>query len=362
MIFAYRMASQRAGIVNMSIEPIKYIKKVEIQGLWGRYDIEWNLNSDVNVLAGINGSGKSTILDCISGLITMGKIHSSYLGNVKKVKLFFDNNRCLPYQFLKIEDTVKNIEKMAHDNPYIKEIIDDLKEVEGDNYKKIKSIGFERHLTLFEDLQMTLDELRSVVNVDIISTFDNSLKQAEAIKKLSDDEVETELDWEIYQLQKEYLEYQLNVSKRKDSIIEENSEDIKEKLVKIKFPQVRFLEIMDKLFSETLKKINRVENQVEFLIGDKKISPFKLSSGEKQLLIILLTVLIQDNKPTILFMDEPEISLHIEWQRKLIGYIRELNPNVQVIIATHSPDIIMEGWMDKVFNASDIIVKDNATS
>lgn len=31
-------------------EPIKYIQKVEIQGLFGRYDIEWNLYSDVNVL------------------------------------------------------------------------------------------------------------------------------------------------------------------------------------------------------------------------------------------------------------------------------------------------------------------------
>ena len=55
-------------------------------------------------------------------------------------------------------------------------------------------------------------------------------------------------------------------------------------------------------------------------------------------------------------MDEPEISLNIEWQKKIIQYIRELNPNVQVIIATHSPAIIMDGWMDKVFNMNDIII------
>jgi predicted ATP-dependent endonuclease of OLD family len=207
---------------------------------------------------------------------------------------------------------------------------------------------------------MTLHELQNVINVDVISTFDNSLKQSDAVKKLSDDNVETELDWEIYQLQKKYLDYQLNISKRKDIIIEENSEHIKDKLEKIKYPQVRFLEIIDDLFLETCKKINRNENQIEFLIGNKSIPPFKLSSGEKQLLIILLTVLVQDNRPTILFMDEPEISLHIDWQRKLIKYIRELNPNVQIILATHSPDIIMDGWMDKVFNISDIIVKDNA--
>jgi predicted ATPase len=81
-----------------------------------------------------------------------------------------------------------------------------------------------------------------------------------------------------------------------------------------------------------------------------------LSSGEKQLIIILLTVLIQDNKPSILFMDEPETSLHIEWQKKIIQYIRELNPNVQVIMATHSPALVMEGWMDKVFEVRDITI------
>jgi energy-coupling factor transporter ATP-binding protein EcfA2 len=56
-------------------------------------------------------------------------------------------------------------------------------------------------------------------------------------------------------------------------------------------------------------------------------------------------------------MDEPEVSLHIEWQKKLIGFLRELNPNVQLIIATHSPAMIMNGWMDKVFNVEDITVK-----
>ena len=49
------------------------------------------------------------------------------------------------------------------------------------------------------------------------------------------------------------------------------------------------------------------------------------------MLVILLTVLVQDNSHCVLFMDEPEASLHIEWQQKLIAMIRELNPNVQII-------------------------------
>ena len=75
---------------------------------------------------------------------------------------------------------------------------------------------------------------------------------------------------------------------------------------------------------------------------------------EKQILLILLTVLVQDFEHYVLFMDEPEASLHIEWQQKLISTIRELNPNVQLILTTHSPAVIMEGWLDTVTEVSDI--------
>ena len=72
------------------------------------------------------------------------------------------------------------------------------------------------------------------------------------------------------------------------------------------------------------------------------------------MLVILLTVLIQDNNHDVLFMDEPEISLHVEWQQRLISIIRDLNPNVQIILTTHSPAMIMEGWTDVVTEVSDI--------
>ncbi|MFT6742625.1 MAG: hypothetical protein ACJAVF_004146, partial [Paraglaciecola sp.] len=46
------------------------------------------------------------------------------------------------------------------------------------------------------------------------------LIQAEAIQKLSNDNVNTDLDWQLYQLQKQYVDYQLNLSKKKDEIFE----------------------------------------------------------------------------------------------------------------------------------------------
>lgn len=115
-----------------------------------------------------------------------------------------------------------------------------------------------------------------------------------------------------------------------------------------------FQDLIDDLFSDTGKKINRKSNEILFEQDGDELTPYQLSSGEKQMLVILLTVLVQDKQPYALFMDEPEISLHVEWQQRLITLIRQLNPNAQIILTTHSPAVIMNGWIDAVTEVSDI--------
>jgi len=117
-----------------------------------------------------------------------------------------------------------------------------------------------------------------------------------------------------------------------------------------------FCDIVDDMFSVTEKTINRDAVQVELWQWGEQLNLKLLSSGEKQLLVILMTVLLEDGDHTVLFMDEPEVSLHIEWQQSLLDTILRLNPNVQIILTTHSPAIIMNGWMDKVTEVSDITV------
>ncbi|TAD96560.1 MAG: ATP-binding cassette domain-containing protein [Bacteroidetes bacterium] len=337
------------------INEIHFIKQVEINGLWNNTDILWNLNPDVNILAGGNGSGKTTLLDSICSLMTIGTLYDERRGILEKVIIFFDNQKHINFEHLKVKDILKNIERKAQRESKYKEVISKIKAEEGENYKRIKSVSVEIGITSFDDLGITLEEFHQQLTIEVISTFDNSLNSSEDIKKLSDDRVRTELDRQIYLLQKQYLDYQLNLSKRKDRVVE-NTDNPKEELAKLKYPHERFLAMIDELFAETHKKVNRSKNEISFLLNDKKeIQTHQLSSGEKQLLLILLTTLVQDQKPSIFFMDEPEISLHIDWQRKLIGFIRELNPNAQLIIATHSPDIIMEGWLDRVFEINDII-------
>ena len=48
--------------------------------------------------------------------------------------------------------------------------------------------------------------------------------------------------------------------------------------------------------------------------------------------------------------------MHVDWQKKLIALILSLNPNVQIILSTHSPAVIMDGWIDKVTEVSEITI------
>lgn len=66
----------------------------------------------------------------------------------------------------------------------------------------------------------------------------------------------------------------------------------------------------------------------------------QLSSDEKRLFILLSSLDFNNTKNIVYLIDEPEHSLHIEWQSKLVDALFQLNPKVQLIIATHSPDII----------------------
>lgn len=117
-----------------------------------------------------------------------------------------------------------------------------------------------------------------------------------------------------------------------------------------------FCDIVDEMFAPTEKTINRDAVKVELQQLDETLDLKWLSSGEKQMLTILMTVLLEDGDYTVLLMDEPEVSLHLEWQQVLISTIQQLNPNAQIILSTHSPAIIMNGWMDKVTEVSDITV------
>ena len=76
------------------------------------------------------------------------------------------------------------------------------------------------------------------------------------------------------------------------------------------------------------------------LSAPAELDPKNLSSGEKQMLILLTEALLQVDEPIVYIADEPELSLHVTWQEKLLESLVKLGGQKQIIVATHSPDIV----------------------
>ncbi|WP_293962010.1 AAA family ATPase [uncultured Fusobacterium sp.] len=117
--------------------------------------------------------------------------------------------------------------------------------------------------------------------------------------------------------------------------------ELKKEKDKILFPINLYLEKLNLFMNEKKYSISEDgELKINLSKNDKEIRLEELSSGEKQIIILLTETLLQKNKTNIFIADEPEISLHIAWQRILVDTILELNSEAQIIFATHSPDIV----------------------
>ena len=85
-------------------------------------------------------------------------------------------------------------------------------------------------------------------------------------------------------------------------------------------------------------------------IKGKQISLSQLSSGEKQEIILFYKLIFETPENTLLLIDEPEISLHIAWQKKFMDDLYEVITfkKLNVIVATHSPQIINNRWENQI--------------
>jgi predicted ATP-dependent endonuclease of OLD family len=117
-------------------------------------------------------------------------------------------------------------------------------------------------------------------------------------------------------------------------VIEKLEEDVK----LIATPKTRLQEFLDRIISGG-KRIIVSDSSIDVLTKkDEAIGVRSLSSGEKHILRLLVSVLRAERSSFLI--DEPEMSLHINWQNSLIGMMRELNSSCQIIAATHSPEVV----------------------
>ena len=89
------------------------------------------------------------------------------------------------------------------------------------------------------------------IRYDIIRSFDRQLVAADHISTLSDGRISTELDWQLYQLQRRYLDYQVNVGNRMIALLTSGHPEAREKAAEASAAKQQFLDLVDELFSET---------------------------------------------------------------------------------------------------------------
>jgi len=129
----------------------------------------------------------------------------------------------------------------------------------------------------------------------------------------------------------------------------------------------RTLEIADpnKRREEAVNSFNNIFKDTDFVTKlydlDKNLRPIfktitgenitieKLSSGEKQLYARVISLLILEPKNSIILMDEPELSLHPSWQQIILNVYKNIGSNNQFFIATHSPHILASAKYNEIF-------------
>lgn len=295
------------------------IKDFEIENLYSKYSFKSLLDEKVNIIVGNNGTFKSTILGFIRFLAFNGV----------EPTLTYESAA------MSLEDDVIVISKptTSHSN-------------NSDEKARLSLTLSSREVTKNGE-EMPLEEFAKCLKLDFISTFD--------IKDKDVNTQQTLLDKRLVQLQSDYGYYLNGLLKKFTEGLNAQGNMTKEDYNKIYARKILFENLVNEAFKETGKVLDNNSDKLRFIIDEKTaIDADKLSSGEKQLLIILLTVLLEDGQEYVLMMDEPEISMHISWQYKLIDMILQLNPNVQIILTTHSPMIFSDGWGDKAIYMENI--------
>jgi len=370
---------------NIEINNPYFIKNVKVESLVGGSDIYWELNEDVNVLVGANGTGKSTLIALIKCILSgpdslkpdelksiRGKFSSASvsLKNGQEGALKCDSHG-ETYQEL-----LKALSQMLIEAP--DKVNDKRVKIDKLNKQGSYELTKEQIKSIFDTMSSDVDSKSPVItatsnfvnkggkpsikqhlNVEMISTFDMLLLSKEEYDKFNDKSY-SQLDFLIENEIRELTQKLLATSKAVS--VEYKNSTGKKSLEAIQSAKLsafnKFLKEVNKLFNPNNKSFRLDDKTGEFYATYKgqRLGMSDLSSGEKQMLMILLKAVNSSDKPTILLMDEPEISLHLYWQETLLKTVRRINDKCQIIVVSHSPALVMKGWLSKMVEIKDISV------
>ena len=285
------------------------IKNLHIEEYNGLENLYLNFESegkvlDLIVLAGINGSGKTRVLESV--LDFFYKIEMFYKSQ-NKIELFYEE---IENESIKTAGNIdvfynelKNGAKGAFLSPKYLEIKKILKK-----FPKIIYVPTEINFQKVQKAQTNFKKEYSFINiVDSYEIKDIPSYIATRISKVANEEENLTMG-----------------QVRKKVFAEING----------------IFEILE--LDVKLSEISKDENSMPIFTDSsgKKFGINELSSGEKQLFLRTLAIKMLEPENSIIMIDEPELSLHPKWQQKIVDVYRKIGRNNQIILATHSPHIL----------------------
>lgn len=395
------------------------LRSIEISGFWHRHSVKVNFNDEVNVIIGRNGTGKTTFMNILQGVLAVdldalqaNQFESATIvlvndaGQKKTIKATKLEEASRPYAFveykisnrkymvllLPVEDRNRQMYVRRKVNEETATVRNGLKElislaslsvyrmrnvIESDARERTPEKRFAspvdaRLAELTQQLthyQLELSQQAQEVSIDLQKQVLTSLLyEKEKNQGISLNFVGSEEKLKLVQAYTQLGVTGSNITKRINehvTSIEETVKNLKENSTTgIDFATFEAKRRTDKVVKlslaagektkEIYSQINLFIELINSFINDKKFSfvagdlrvksdgplPLeKLSSGEKQLLILLIEAVLQRQQPYVFLADEPELSLHIAWQKRIVPAVKKMNPNAQVVVATHSPEI-----------------------
>lgn len=356
---------------------------------------ELDLNKRITILTGYNGSGKTTLLKAIHETIAIyndtiyphkrkGLAVDIYFENSYKIRNFtlpedarqLDlNDQSFVAKHVKITDKLDSAYKKllnsvtrnnsaekikSKDNIKIGEDSKKNSSYNGlvifpkNNNKKLSSILYCDELFYFSDDEDSTSK-EKLEELDVYSRSNNLAKTLYILlQEFSKESILNEKEREKIDAMNEIKSMLDYVPEDRKLSLEKTIRELEEKS-DYKRELNDFIAIVNSFFDLTNRKIF-IDNEglISLEYKENYYKWFDFSKGEMTLLSLLLVVYLHRNENVIFLFDEPDLSLHIKWQKNLISKLAAIAPSSQFIISTHSPALIGNYNDQSIINISSL--------
>lgn len=349
------------SLQSYSLKKLKMLESIAIKKLFGLFDyhIKFDTVENITILTGPNGYGKTTILNIIYHFFNRNSEYFQKL-NFASITFYFQNQKTVELkkgEHNVFDDILQTKVYLIKEQRLIKPVLENI-ETDDKSGKNKK--------TFLNTIELYAEELKKLIEEKQLEAYQIAQKLDSSFPKRLI-EAKTVVDEPIFK--KRFAELKDKQSKLQQFGIATSAQEIPDYNVesaKVLSVYLNDSEEKLKIYDDLLAKIElfvNIINQKDFAFKSIKISSDKgfsfyqnkqqqelsltdLSSGEQQEVVLLYELLFKTTPNTLILIDEPEISLHVLWQKAFIDDLQKIAAikKINFLVSTHSPQIINNHW------------------